>query len=223
MTEQKTAVVTGASSGIGEAIIKTLSDAGWNVVGLTRGDCDLSNLSAVSELGDRLKEELPVIDALIHVAGVYHDGSEAFMHRDLEDYSAEQIAAVMNVGVTGFMVLAAKLLPNIAKNGVVIGISGTFEAGASGWLPYYTSKRALEDFLVGLADDYKSGPLVYGVSPSDTATPTYNKLFPEGAKRAQPANSISLLVEHIVTGQSPYHSGDIIVVKQKMAGKAFHA
>ena len=222
MTEQKTAVVTGANSGIGEAIVKTLSDAGWKVVGLTRQDCDLSDMAAVGQLGDKLKEELPVIDALIHVAGVYHDESEAFVHRDLEDYSLEQIVLTMNVGVTSIMVLAAKLLPNIAKDGVVIGITGTFEAGASGWLPYYTGKRALEDFLIGLADDYKSGPLVYGISPSDTATPAYTKFFPDDAKRAQPANSISLLVDHIITGKSPYHSGDIIAVKHKKAAKAFH-
>jgi NAD(P)-dependent dehydrogenase (short-subunit alcohol dehydrogenase family) len=222
MTDTKMAVITGANSGIGEAIVKTLMDAGWQVMGLTRADCDLADLAAVEEVGNRLKDELPVIDALIHVAGVYHDDADAPMHRDLEDCSPEQIAETMNVGVTSFMVLAARLLPNVAKDGVVIGISGTFENGASGWLPYYTSKRALEDFLVGLAEDYKSGPWVYGISPSDTNTPAYAKHFPESAKDAQPPNSISLLVEHLISGQSPYNSGDIVVVKHKKAAKGFH-
>lgn len=222
MAEQKTAIITGANSGIGEAISQTLSDAGWKVIGLTREDCDLSDLTAVAELAQKLAEEVPIVNALIHVAGMYHAGDEVFYHRDLEDYSPEWIAGAMNVGVTSFMVLAARLMPNIAKDGAVIGISGTFESGASGWLPYFTSKRALEDFLAGLADDYKSGPNVFGISPSDTNTPTYERFFPEDAKDAQPPNSISVLVEHLISGESPYHSGDIIVVKHKKAAKGFH-
>jgi NAD(P)-dependent dehydrogenase (short-subunit alcohol dehydrogenase family) len=89
-------------------------------------------------------------------------------------------------------------------------------------LPYYTSKRALEDFLTGLAEDYKSGPRVYGISPSDTNTPAYATFFPDDAKDAQPPNSISVLVDHLISGESPYHSGDIIVVKHKKAAKGFH-
>lgn len=222
MVHKKTAIVTGASSGIGKAVVRTFTEAGWNVVGLTSKDCDLSDLVATADLADKLRNEVPIVDALVHVAGVYHDKDEAFVHRDLEDYSPEWITAIMNVGVTSIMVLTSRLLPNIAKDGMVIGISGTFEGGASGWLPYYTSKRALEDFLVGLAQDYKSGPSVYGIAPSDTATPAYHKFFPDDVKNAQPANSVSLLVEHIVTGESPYHSGDIIVVKHKKAAKGFH-
>jgi NAD(P)-dependent dehydrogenase (short-subunit alcohol dehydrogenase family) len=220
--EKKTAILTGANSGIGEAITKTLSDDGWRVIGLTRQDCDLSDLAAVEQLANKLKDEVPIINALIHVAGVYHSHDEAFGQRDLEDYSPEWITATMNVGVTSLMILASRLLPNIAKDGAVIGVSGTFEFSPSGWLPYYTSKRALEDFLVGLAADYKSGPRVYGVSPSDTITPAYTKFFPEDAKNAQPATSVSLLVAHLLEGDSPYHNGDIVVVKHKKAAKGFH-
>lgn len=204
---KKTAIITGANSGIGEAIVHTLSDAGWNVVGLTRDDCDLSDLKATAELVEKLRQEVPVIDVLIHAAGVYHSQNETQYHRDLEDYDPEWIAATMNVSVTSFMVLAGGLLPNMAKDGAVIGIGGTFEAGASGWLPYYTSKRALEDFLTGLAEDYKSGPRVYGISPFDTT---------------DAAENVSLLVDHLISGESPYHSGDIIVVKHKKAAKGFH-
>jgi len=221
--DKRTAIVTGANSGIGEAIIKAMQAGGWNVIGLTRGDCDLSDLAAVEALAQKIQDEVPVINALIHVAGIYHSEDEAFGRHDLEDYETKWITATMNVGVTSFMVLTSKLLPNIARDGVVIGITGTFEnTGASGWLPYYTSKRALEDFLVGLSQDYKSGPRVYGISPSDTNTPAYVKFFPDDAKDAQPSTSISLLVEHLLEGDSPYHNGDIIVVKNKKAAKGFH-
>jgi NADP-dependent 3-hydroxy acid dehydrogenase YdfG len=126
---KKTAIVTGANSGIGEAIVHTLSDIGWNVIGLTREDCDLSDLKATAELAKKLNQEVPIVNALVHVAGVYHSDEEAFYHRDLEDYSAEWIATSMNVGITSFMILAAGLLPNIAKDGTVIGVSGTLKVG----------------------------------------------------------------------------------------------
>jgi NAD(P)-dependent dehydrogenase (short-subunit alcohol dehydrogenase family) len=222
-TARKVAIVTGASSGIGEAIVQTLTDGGWEVVALNRQQCDLADLAMTAEVGEVLREQYPKIDALIHVAGIYHSDDELFAHRDLEDYSPAWIAATMNVGVTGFMILASRLLPKIPKDGFVVGVSGTFEgSGATGWLPYFTSKRALEDFLAGLADDYKSGPKVFGISPSDTNTPAYAKYFPDDAKDAQPANSVSLLLEHIITGKSPYHSGDIVVVKNRKAAKGFH-
>ncbi len=220
---KKTAIITGANSGIGEVVVKTLKDAGWRVVGLTSEDCDMSDLVATAELADKLREEHLKVDALIHVAGIWHSDDEAFVHRDLEDYSSAWIAATMNVGVTSFMILTARLLPNLAKDGVVIGVSGTFTEGASGWLPYYTSKRALEDFLVGLSQDYPIGPKVYGISPADTNTAAFAKFFPDDAKDAQPRNSISTLVEHVVNGNSPYETGDIIAVKDKTAGKGYHA
>jgi NAD(P)-dependent dehydrogenase (short-subunit alcohol dehydrogenase family) len=225
MEDKKTAIITGATSGIGQAIMKTLTDAGWEVVGLSSADCDLSDLVATAELAERLRDEHTKIDALIHVAGIWHSDSEAFVHRDLEDYDPAWITAIMNVGVTGFMLLTARLLPKIAKDGVVIGISGTFsdvDGGASGWLPYFTSKRALEDFLVGLAQDYPIGPKVYGISPSDTNTEAFATFFPDDAKTAQPPNSISLLVDHLISGDSPYASGDIVAVKDKKAGKGYH-
>lgn len=62
----------------------------------------------------------------------------------------------------------------------VINLSGTFENGGKGWLPYYVSKRALEDLTVGLAQELEDKNIqVNCISPSDTATTSYEKFFPE--------------------------------------------
>src|SRR5690349_1992935 len=103
LAEKKTAIVTGANSGIGEAIVTALHVAGWKVVGLTRADCDLSDLAAAEDYANKLADEYPAINALIHVAGIYHSEDEAFGRHDLEDYDAQWITATMNVGVTSFM------------------------------------------------------------------------------------------------------------------------
>ncbi len=206
--------MTGASSGIGRAIEKRLRAEGWEVIGLTRSEMDLANLEQVAAGAAKLSKELMQIDAFIYVAGMWHDDEKPLANLDLEDFSPEQIADTMNVGVTSFMILAASLMPKLTKHGMVVGISGTFEDdGASGWLPYYTSKHALEDFLVGLAQDYPNGPYVFGISPSDTATLMYRKFYPQYAATGQPPEVIAELVAQLAGKALPYKTGDIVEIR----------
>ncbi len=249
-----TAIITGISSDIGMAVGDALQKAGWQVMGLSHADLDMAKLEDVAAAGDRLRDEVLKIDALIHIAGIWHYesfnrsnngdaspdetiGGTVHVHRDLEDYSSQEIADTMNVGVTGFMILAAKLMPNIAKDGCIIGVSGTFEDdsdnsedshasgsrnGASGWLPYYTSKRALEDFIKGLAQDYPHGPYAYGVSPADTATTAYAENFPDGLDAAQSPQAVANLIATLVTPNENYKSGGIVALRDGHVEPGFH-
>ena len=64
----------------------------------------------------------------------------------------------------------------------IINISGTFESGAKGWLPYYVSKKAIENLTVGLSQELRDKQIqVNCISPSDTLTESYQKFFPEYA------------------------------------------
>lgn len=227
--EQNTAIITGSSSGIGQAVADGLEAKGWRVVRLTRHSqpaadthpIDLNDLAATATLGEKLAGELKHLDAFIHIAGIWHDEHGVLADKQLAAFSAEQISATMNVGVTAAMVLGGKLLPKL-KGGTFIGVSGTFSDGAAGWLPYYTSKRALEDFLVGLAQDY-ADVAVFGISPADTATPAYKKYYPQYAAEAQPPTAVSELIEKLLTKNSAFKSGDIVELRQGKTREAFHA
>lgn len=227
----KTALITGVTSGIGSAIATALSNQGWHVIGLyhkTKPDfelakayaVDLSDLAATKELGNRLVKELPRIDAFIHVAGMWHDEHEALANKQLADFTPEQITASMNVGVTSVMLLCSILLPHM-PSGTVVGVSGTFAEGAAGWLPYYTSKRALEDFLVGLSQDYKDIK-VFGISPADTATPAYQKFYPQYAAEAQSPEAVAEVIVKLIAGKSGFKSGDIIEVRGGVVREGCH-
>ncbi|XP_034489967.1 farnesol dehydrogenase-like [Drosophila innubila] len=94
--QNRVAVVTGASSGIGSAIVLDLVSAGLVVVGLARrvervkelqkslpADrkdklvplyCDVGNEASVKEAFDVIEEKLGGIDILINNAGTLHDG-----------------------------------------------------------------------------------------------------------------------------------------------------
>lgn len=228
----KAVLITGVSSGIGNAIANKLIAQGWQVVGLYHQskptaqlaktyEVDLSDLATTAELSKQIAKELSHIDAFIHAAGIWHNENESLADRQLAKFTSEQIIASMNVGVTSAMVLCGALLPNM-KAGTVLGISGTFSDGGAGWLPYYASKRALEDFLVGLSQDYKDVN-VFGISPADTATPAYQKFYPQYAAEAQSPEAIAEVVVKLLAGQTDFKSGDIIEVRDGRMKKGYHA
>lgn len=216
----KTAFITGGSSDIGQEIIRTLHGQDWEVIAPSHSQLDLSDLSVVATEVQKLTKDALAVDAVIHVAGVWHDKQTAF-HKDLEDYTPEQIATTMNVGLTGFMICLSALLPKLPQDGTVVGVSGTFADGASGWLPYYVSKRGLEDMLVGLAQDYPSGPRVFGVSPADTATRAYEKFFPQYVAEAQPASVVAEAVCALLTDPK-VPSGTVVELRASRVRAGFH-
>jgi NAD(P)-dependent dehydrogenase (short-subunit alcohol dehydrogenase family) len=90
----------------------------------------------------------------------------------------------------------------------IVNLSGTFENGGKGWLPYYASKRALEDLTIGLAQELEERSIqVNAVSPSDTATESYSKYFPQYMDEAISPEKIAEKIvelcqeENIITGK----------------------
>jgi NAD(P)-dependent dehydrogenase (short-subunit alcohol dehydrogenase family) len=215
----KTAFLTGGSSGIGQAIKLLLEENGWEVIAPSHKELDLSRLDTVADKTAQAVKDAVTIQSVIHVAGIWHD-EQAVFRKDLEDYTPEQVAATLNVGLTGFMIALSRLLPKMPKDGAVVGISGTFADGASGWLPYYVSKRGLEDLLIGLSQDYPNGPRVYGVSPADTATEAYARFFPEHTSGAQPPEAVAQEVYRLLTTAVP--TGSVVEVRHSVAKPGFH-
>ena len=84
------------------------------------------------------------------------------------------------------------LMPKKSK---IINISGTFESGAKGWLPYYVSKKAIEDLTIGLAQELECKDIqVNAISPSDCATFAYKKYFPQYINEAIAPEKIAQFV-----------------------------
>ncbi len=88
------------------------------------------------------------------------------------------------------------------------------------WLHYYVSKKALEAFTVGLADELREYQVqVNCISPSDVATEPLKRFFPEDADTALDPSEVADLAVYLISSSTADHiTGQIIVIKSKVAG-----
>ena len=167
------ALVTGVSSGIGEAIARTLLSSGWTVDGISRsgatgltGDfhdhrIDLSDAVAAAP---RLAE-LPTPHAVVHAAGFMHAAALGALDLDVG-------ARLWQLHVVASELLADSFSSRMAAGGRIVLIGSRTSRGAAGRSQYAASKAA----LTGLARSWAAelaprGITVNIVSPAATDTP----------------------------------------------------
>lgn len=236
-----TAVVTGASTGIGRAIALAMAAKGGrvglvgrNVDGLKQTEqiihksggqasvfvADLRYEQAINKLASDVENIWGSVDIIANIAGVWHDADTVYYGPHLEDTPAKQINEVLDVNMRAPMLLTRLFLPGMIrkKRGKVINISGTFAQGGAGWLHYYVSKLALEHFTVGLADELREHQIqVNCISPSDVATENARRFFPEEAKTALDPADVAKLAIFLLSDEVADHiTGQVIVIKSKL-------
>lgn len=182
----KTALVTGASSGIGLAITRALLDQQCRVIGIARDfskrpidsplfeahSQDLADLGATSILLKKLIKEGPV-DYFIHCAGCGRFGS-------IEQFSVNQIKSYIQSNLTNALVLAHHIVPAMRrqKSGriIFIGSESALTAGKKGAL-YSSVKFGLRGLALALREDCsKDGICVSLVNPGMVRTAFFDRL-----------------------------------------------
>jgi len=112
---------------------------------------------------------------------------------------------ILLVGLQEPMIIFKNLISLIPQYGKIVNISGTFETGAKGWLPYYVSKKAFEACTIGLSHELIDKKIqVNCISPSDTLTDSYKKYFPEYAlpEKCLDPDEISDLIFQIISNDN---------------------
>jgi NAD(P)-dependent dehydrogenase (short-subunit alcohol dehydrogenase family) len=182
----RVAVITGASSGIGEAIARALSRRGWHSVLLARREerlrplaeeiggeyelCDVSDRDSVARAAAAVLERHPRIHLLVNNAGI--PARASFLDGDPD--TIEQVVRTNYLG--GVWVLRA-FLPALAPPADVVNIVSVAGevAGPSG--PYSASKHAQLAFSRTVAVDLaRRGVRVHTVKPGFVET----EGFPQG-------------------------------------------
>ena len=219
--EKKIALITGGSSDIGIAIANRLKEDGYSIILTSRTKPENINPSFVfipadlteeSDI-DELVKKIERIDVLVNAAAIWHSESEVFADTEYFDFDWETISSTMKVGIFAPMKLIYSLKDKFVKDSSIINITGTFENGGKGWVPYFVSKKALEELTYALADDLKDrGIRVNAISPSDTATKAYAKFFPQYMNEAVNPSKIADMVIRMIKER---RNGKIEVVKYK--------
>lgn len=147
-----TAIIVGASSGIGLALARRLVDAGWTVTGLARGPAGFEHARyrhvAADVRAATYRETLsgePLPDVCVYAAGIGHE---------LDLTNAAHEADVFVTNLVGLAVTVEVLLPRMiaAGAGHLIGISSQADQLRSADAPSYAaSKAGMSSYLEGLA------------------------------------------------------------------------
>jgi NAD(P)-dependent dehydrogenase (short-subunit alcohol dehydrogenase family) len=185
----RTAVVTGGSRGLGLALVRALSAAGWRVVTDARDGSALA--AAVGELapaviavpGDIIdpdhRAELVAaagdrIDLLVNNAG----GLGPSPLPALADYPLDDLADLFAINVVAQLGLIQAVLPKLAPDGVIVDVTSDASVEAyEGWGGYGATKAALDHLGRVLAAE-RPELRVLTVDPGDMRTQMHQDAFP---------------------------------------------
>jgi 3-hydroxy acid dehydrogenase/malonic semialdehyde reductase len=163
--EGKSAVVTGASSGIGAATALALAREGARVVGgarrteriaspVTPLELDVTDPASCERFVKAAAEELSGIDILVNAAGLA-------LGRDLFDASTEEDERiVLETNVNGLIRMTRLCLPHTRDGGHIVNLGSVAgrQAYEKGSL-YVTSKFAVRGFTYALREDLLGRPI----------------------------------------------------------------
>jgi short-subunit dehydrogenase len=241
MGEGRVAVVTGASSGIGEAIARELSRRGWRCVLLARraellaslatdidGEwetCDVSDRAQVDDVAARILERHPTVALLVNNAGVAARGS--FL-----DIDPERVEHVLDVNYLGGVWCLRAFAPGLqaaARSGGahvvnVVSVAGTVAFAPAG--AYAAAKHAQLAFSRSTAALLRaSGIRVHTVLPGFVETegfPQRTKLRSRLLRRyvIEPEEVASKVVEAVERGKGevtvPWFPYRLVAVAQAL-------
>lgn len=162
----KTALITGTSSGFGEALVHAFSQHGWNVTATMRDpdrppaafaelpgvvveQLDITDQSSIETALRRSEDRVGPIDVLLNVAGYVQFGT-------LEEHSIDQLRRVFETNVFGTLALTKAVLPGMRarRSGHIINFSSAAGIVAMPLIGAYgSSKAALESYSESLAYD----------------------------------------------------------------------
>jgi NAD(P)-dependent dehydrogenase (short-subunit alcohol dehydrogenase family) len=222
MSSKQTAIVTGASQGIGAALVEALLSVGYNVVATSRNVNQAltpsSNLVLVA--GDIGKEETATkvsaaavenfgsIDLLVTNAGIF--STKPFTQFTIDDFNA-----LVSTNLMGFLYITQLAVGQMLKqkSGAVVSITASLAdqpiAGVHAAVPMIT-KGGLNAVIKSLAIEYaKEGIRFNAVAPGIVDTPMHTDDPKDFLRTLQPMGKIASVKDVIDAVLFLAHAGQV--------------
>ena len=191
----KTAVVTGAGSGVGQAAAVALAREGWRVAIIGRREtalketaslagadakrlvicpCDISDPSAVDKMAAHVRSEIGDIEVLINAAGTNTPA------RSLKELSLEKYRELVETNLTGAYLCVQAFLPRMRerRSGTIINIVSEAgkQASPKAGVAYVVSKFGMTGLTQSInAEERPNGIRACSIFPGDIDTPILDK------------------------------------------------
>jgi len=160
----KTAIVTGASSGIGRATAKALADRGVRVAGGARRVSRLETEIALElDVRDRESSERFVQEAVGQLGGIdilFNNAGLALGRYPFDESNEEDESAMFDTNVSGLVRMTRLCLPHIRDGGHIVNMGSV--AGRQAYenaATYVASKFAVRGFHYALREDLLGRPI----------------------------------------------------------------
>ena len=206
MEGKKTVIVTGASQGIGAAVVRAFLDRGYNVVATSRNvskagfapspnlalvDGDIRQATTAEKVGQTAIDKFGSINHVVNNAGI-------FSVKPFTDYTIEDFHQLVSTNLEGFMHMtqfAVKRMLSQGGGGSVTTITASLAdnpiAGVSASIPMIT-KGGLDAITLSLASEYAKNNIRFNaVAPGVVDTPLHEETPKEYMKTLSPMGTIS--------------------------------
>ena len=186
MSGKKTAIITGASGGIGAGLVEAFLQAGYNVVATSRDanrkltasgslvllEGDISKEQTAADAVEAAINNFGTIDVLVNNAGI-------FLNKPFTDFTREDFDALVSTNLLGFFYMTQRTVQEMLKqkSGSIVTITAALAdrpiAGENGSVSMIT-KGGLNSATQNLAIEYaRAGIRFNAVAPGEVDTPMH--------------------------------------------------
>ncbi|MFK5982602.1 MAG: SDR family oxidoreductase [Flavobacteriaceae bacterium] len=214
----KKVIITGTSRGIGYELVQLFTDAGYQVLALSRNETllsgvntegctifnfDITDVKDIKMVSNFVKENWKQVDILINNSG-------QLVNKPFAKTSIEDFKQVYDVNVFGAAALTKAMLPFMKKDGHVVNISSMGGIQGSmkfaGLSAYSSSKGALITLTELLAEEYKeTGPSFNVLALGAVQTEMLEEAFPGYKANVSAEEMAEYIMEFSLTGNKMYN------------------
>jgi NAD(P)-dependent dehydrogenase (short-subunit alcohol dehydrogenase family) len=206
MASKKTVIVTGASQGIGAAVVHAFLDRGYNVVATSRSvsnagfapspnlalvDGDIGQAATAEKVAQTAVGKFGSIDHVVNNAGI-------FAAKPFTDYTADEFRGFVSTNLEGFIFITQRAVKQMLSQGtggsvtsITTALAENPIAGVPASIPMIT-KGGLGAITLSLASEYAKNNIRFNaVAPGVVDTPLHKNSQKDFLKTLSPMGTIS--------------------------------